>query len=198
MKSRRLLINILAVAGAVALLGATSATAARLVTGKQIRNGSITGVDVKNRSLTAADFTSGTATDLSGEKGEQGDPGPAGPAGPAGPPGPSEVGKIVRVEQRGFVAPDDVNGPMAVCPAGYSIVSGGYKSAGAGVVFTSDSFGGPTWAVGYDNIGSTVTADVTAIAYCAPSGKAVAAASVRSKSRSRFETVLDRQRAAHK
>lgn len=53
--------------------GAGTAGAARLITGKQIKNGSITSSDVKDRSLLRKDFKSGQL--------------PAGPAGPQGLPG---------------------------------------------------------------------------------------------------------------
>ena len=91
-------------------LGGT-ATAGVLITGKQVKNGSLTGADVgngsltgkdvrnnsltskdvknlkgtdiKNGSLTAADFAAGELPE--GPAGPQGQPGPAGPVGPPGP-----------------------------------------------------------------------------------------------------------------
>lgn len=75
---------------------AGGATAAKLITGKQIANKSITGKDVKprtlrgkhvkNRSLLAKDFKRGQLP--AGEVGPAGPIGPAGPAGAAGPAGP--------------------------------------------------------------------------------------------------------------
>ncbi len=94
----------LAVLALFVALGGT-ATAAKLITGKQIKNGSLTGADVRNRSLSGADLRNGTvglnkltakarATLLrgapattAGKDGAQGAPGPAGPAGPQGPKG---------------------------------------------------------------------------------------------------------------
>jgi hypothetical protein len=88
--------------GALALfvaLGGTSvaASAAKLITGKDIRNGSVTGADIKNRSITAVDIKKGSITpDLlantadsrsAGTAGATGATGPAGPAGPQGPRG---------------------------------------------------------------------------------------------------------------
>jgi Collagen triple helix repeat (20 copies) len=61
---------------AVVLTSVGSATAAHLITGEQIKDGSIASRDIKNGSLTNADFKSGLRT------------GPRGPEGPAGAAGP--------------------------------------------------------------------------------------------------------------
>jgi collagen triple helix repeat protein len=87
-------------------LGGT-AGAAVLVTGKQIKDGSVSGRDIANRSLTGNDVRDRSLTPLdfdgsvqgpagpagpqgpAGDKGERGPAGPSGPAGPAGPTGPA-------------------------------------------------------------------------------------------------------------
>ena len=87
-------------------LGGT-AGAAVLVTGKQIKDGSVSGRDITNRSLTGDDVRDRSLTPLdfagsvlgpagpagpqgqAGDTGERGGPGPSGPAGPAGPTGPA-------------------------------------------------------------------------------------------------------------
>ncbi|WP_320671555.1 hypothetical protein [Patulibacter defluvii] len=104
---RNRLLALVTALGLVLALGGT-ATAAKLITGGQIKDGSITGKDVRNSSITGADVKSRSlsASDLSlaarkslrGQTGPagpagpaggpKGDPGPAGPAGPAGPQGP--------------------------------------------------------------------------------------------------------------
>lgn len=61
---------------ALFVAGAGSATAARLITGKQIKNNSITSADVRNGSLLRKDFRSGQLP-----RGPQGLPGAAGRAG---------------------------------------------------------------------------------------------------------------------
>jgi hypothetical protein len=61
---------------ALFIAGAGSATAARLITGKQIRNSSITSTDVRNGSLLRRDFRSGQLP-----RGPQGLPGASGRAG---------------------------------------------------------------------------------------------------------------------
>jgi hypothetical protein len=64
----------LAVLVALLVVSGSSATAASLITGKQIKDGSVTGKDVRNRSLTPADFLGSV----------RGKPGPQGPAGRQG------------------------------------------------------------------------------------------------------------------
>jgi hypothetical protein len=61
--------------------------AARLITGKQIKNGSITTKDVKNGSLLSADFKAGQLP--AGSQGPTGSQGPMGEAGAKGDTGPS-------------------------------------------------------------------------------------------------------------
>ena len=83
---------IVAVLALVLALGGT-ATAAKLITGKQIKNSSLTGADVKGSSLTGSDVKNGSIgpADLSNAakaaKGAKGDTGAAGAAGAAGAPG---------------------------------------------------------------------------------------------------------------
>jgi hypothetical protein len=80
----------LAAGGPAAAVNAADA-AARLVTGKQIKNNSITGTDVKDGSLLAKDFKPGVLPKSlpasQAEAGAKGDTGPQGPQGPAGPQG---------------------------------------------------------------------------------------------------------------
>ena len=65
---------------AVLLSLSGSAVAAKVITGKQIKDASITGKDVKDRSLSGADFKGS----VQGPQGPRGPQGPAGPAGTAG------------------------------------------------------------------------------------------------------------------
>ena len=71
----------------VALSGTAVATTSALITGRQIKNGSITGLDVKNKSLTPRDFVVRCAARavLRGLTGPpQGAPGAAGASGAPG------------------------------------------------------------------------------------------------------------------
>ena len=58
-----------------------SATAAAMITGAQVKNGSLTGQDIKNRSLGLKDIGKSDIADLQGPRGERGPVGPMGPAG---------------------------------------------------------------------------------------------------------------------
>jgi hypothetical protein len=84
---------IVAVLVVLLLAGTATATATALITGKQVRNGSLTGRDVKDHSLTVRDIARGLAAPgPRGAVGPQGQPGPQGAVGPqgtAGTPGPA-------------------------------------------------------------------------------------------------------------
>jgi hypothetical protein len=82
MPSPAMLVAILAL---VVATGGT-ATAAVVITGKQIKNSSISGKDVKNKSLTPTDFR-GTVRGAEGPQGAQGALGPQGPRGDTGAAG---------------------------------------------------------------------------------------------------------------
>src|SRR4051812_29750524 len=73
--------TLLIVALIVALSAAGGATAASFVTGKQVRNGTLTGADVKNRSIKRRDLAKGLLRSAGGS------PGAAGPQGPKGDTG---------------------------------------------------------------------------------------------------------------
>ena len=81
--------NVVAAICLFVVLGGTSVaqdvteSAARLITGRQVKNESLTGADIKDRSLTEKDFR--TAPRVSADA----VPGPTGPQGPAGSTGPA-------------------------------------------------------------------------------------------------------------
>lgn len=74
---------------ALAVAAAGTATAASLLTGANIKDGSITGKDIKDKSITAQDVKG--VAGPQGPRGLAGAPGAAGPAGPAGAPGAAGV-----------------------------------------------------------------------------------------------------------
>jgi hypothetical protein len=182
----------------LAVLAVGPADAARLITGSQIKNGSVTGADVKNGSIAGTDIRSGTVTGTdvkngsltsadfrgsvkgdagpAGAAGPQGPQGASGPQGPQGPAGPTAVNALNRVV--GPLVTVDASGfgeSAAVCPGGQTVVGGGYSSAAAdGEVFGNDTYGASDrWIVLLDNFDSPDTATVQAFAYCAPSGAAI-------------------------
>ena len=111
--------KVAAAAAAMILVGAGSAEGARLLTGKDVRNGSLTGTDVKDGSLSGADvrgasltqeaFSGVTRQALRGPAGAQGQTGGSGPAGAkgekgdAGSPGPK--GETTTVSGDSVVGP---------------------------------------------------------------------------------------------
>jgi hypothetical protein len=153
----------------LALVMATtgSAVAASLITSKQIKNGTI-----KSKDLSAK-----AKRDLRGNEGPRGAQGPTGPQGPAGP---SAVSRIQRVEATLTVGPGVVESVSVNCPAGTSLVSGGWVIIGGGSYpFYEDDFGTRnSWTVGVDNFNSPIEAEGTAIAYCSATGVAVASRKV--------------------
>ena len=178
--------KVTALVAVLALCLTGGATAAMQLTGKDIRDSTVTTKDIKNRSLLAKDFKSGQLPR-----------GPQGPQGPQGPAGPSVVGKIAYVERSFNVVAGDVDIQGVQCPAGHSIVSGGWTIiSGAAVPFVDKSYSGSEWSVGVDNFDGLSEALATAHAWCAPTGAAVVARAANSVAslRARDES---RQRAAH-
>lgn len=102
----------------IALFAATAgtATAAKLITGKMIKNSSITSADVKNSSLLSADFKPGQIP--AGAQGPQGGQGPQGDRGPEGERGPSDAFS----RQRNFVADANASLIQLDVPAGKYVV----------------------------------------------------------------------------
>jgi hypothetical protein len=95
-------------------LGGT-ATAITLITGRNVKDGSLTGADVRDRSLTRSDLSIGTLT--------RGPAGPAGPAGEAGEPG-----------LRGAQGIEGVAGtdPWDTIPSGQLVTGSGHYRLDAG------------------------------------------------------------------
>ena len=168
--------TIIVAAAAVFVLAGGTATAAKLVTGKQIKNGSIGMSDLSSKAKRAL----------------KGNAGPRGPQGVPGPPGPTVVGQstIVQSAQVPFGPTDIVQYAIAYCPAGHRVVSGG------GVSISDEQLAAsmPTAARdGWGVIGIDLSDDggeyVEAYAICAPAGQAMAA---RAGSRAAAERAFSR------
>jgi len=106
----------------VGVVAVGPADAARMISGTQIRNSSVTGADIKNKSLTASDFNGS----LVGRQGAPGTPGAAGTPGPAGTiAGTIEaIGPVVPTGATGTGA--NVQSSKAECPPGTVVTGGGY------------------------------------------------------------------------
>lgn len=76
---------------ALVAVGAGTATAAKLITGKQVKNRSLTGVDVKKGSLGPNVLSAAAKSTLEGADGAPGKDGTNGADGAPGAPGPSDV-----------------------------------------------------------------------------------------------------------
>jgi len=164
--------TVIASVALIAALGG-SAYAAVTVTGKLIKNGTVTGKDVKDHSLGAGELSAAAVGSLTGqrgpagpqgpqgEKGDKGEQGPAGPQGPqgaAGQPGPSGVsGWEVRTSP-GTSIPGNQGGVAPVdCPAGKKALGGGGSSNSYGVtlVTSAPSDPGTGWIAAFQNGYST-------------------------------------------
>lgn len=103
---------VVAVIALVVALGGTAAAASGLITGRQIAPSTITGRNVRNHSLTASDLAPGTVG-----RGATGKTGAAGPAGPQGAPGaPGAAGVSGAVGPQGPAGAEGPAGPQG--PAG--------------------------------------------------------------------------------
>jgi hypothetical protein len=156
--------RVLVLVGLVALLigFASSATAGVIVTGKQIKDGTIAsrdlrdaslrGADVKDESLTGADFVVPPV----GPPGPKGDPGPQGPSGRAG--------LFYKIEPR-IIAKNDTETWGALCGSGSQVISGGGSADTQGLAYLTESApleGRTGWWVGIRN---TTTSSVTGYAW---------------------------------
>ena len=174
-----------------------SAYAAVTVTGKNIKDGTITGRDVKNRSLGTSKLTATAVSSLVGRQGPagpqgpkgdtglkgdtgatgpkgdtglKGDTGATGPQGPAGPAGPSGIsGLEYSVNSPGIpVASDSAGGGYVRCPAGKKALGGGASVDNANVyVNTSAPLDDGTGWRAYFINNSSTAVTVYAWAICA-------------------------------
>lgn len=168
---------ILLVAVLLLAVPATVAGAAALITGKDVKDGSLRSADVKDRSLTGKDVKDGSLTrrDYTGPV-EEGPTGPTGPQGPPGPQGaeglPGTTGATGAQGATGPTGPQGLAGvrnvtvvssaPVSVtwqstvfwgvlCPAGTKALSGGISGADGDVLETAPQDNGVGWWVGVYN-----------------------------------------------
>jgi hypothetical protein len=106
---------------ALVLCSGTTASAAFLITGKQIKDGSVTGRDVRDHSLQTTDLKGV----VRGPTGPIGPAGPVGPVGPTGPTGPAAVSAPVFKTASGTIAGSSSGGVSVSCPSGTVAAGGG-------------------------------------------------------------------------
>lgn len=143
---------------------AAGAVAGNLITGADIKNGTIQSVDLADDSvlskdiadytIKSEDLTNGLQNKINqpgpqgepgadGAKGPKGDTGNSGPMGPQGVQGPTGLTQVRADEPYNqSIAANSVGVAFASCPAGKSAISGGYRLNG----FAAEAFqggGGP-------------------------------------------------------
>ncbi len=130
-----------------------TATAALVMTGQNIKDGTITGQDVKNRALGTNKLSKRAVSSLTGERGPAGPQGPMGEAGVQGPKGdtgaagaqgPKGDTGVAHVTTRTAGIAFAANGLVgetkdgaAMCQAGESVVGGGYRLPGGSIAVGS-------------------------------------------------------------
>jgi hypothetical protein len=147
------------IAGVVAaLVAASTASAALIVTSKNIKNGTIKLVDI----------SAGAKRGLKGNRGPAGAPGAPGAQGAQGPQGPIGPGLtgMHYVTATATAPPFTVGSANAQCPSGEFVISGG-GGTDAGILFFTRAFAPQGWLVSAFNDNPTVTANVHSQALCA-------------------------------
>jgi hypothetical protein len=142
LRTRLTFVNLIAAACLFVVLGGDSfaadaaRSAARSITGADVKNGSLTGADVKNGRLTGGDVKNGsiTAADLAPGLGAAGATGPAGLPGAKGNPGTPGSPGLAGLEIVSSTSSFDSNSykqNAVTCPAGKTAISGGSTNAAA-------------------------------------------------------------------
>lgn len=124
-----------------------TATAALVMTGKNIKDATITGKDVKNRALGTNKLSERAVSALKGQSGPAGPQGATGPQGPTGeagvqgPKGDTGVAQITtRIAGIAFAANGlvgETKDGAAMCQAGESVGGGGYRLPGGSIAVGS-------------------------------------------------------------
>lgn len=130
-----------------------------------------------------------------GPKGPQGPQGPQGPTGTQGPAGPSSIATVTEVDGPSNSIPaGDADSSIATCPAGQRVISGGgaaITDAGDGLAASESSVDEQSWFVVAANTGAA-TGSIQAIAFCAPSGQAVATGAAGERARDEADAIVER------
>ena len=153
---------------ALVLSAGAGATASMMITGKQIKDGTVTTKDVKNKSLKVKDLSAKARSKLRGATGPAGPRGATGATGPAGAAGLSGFEVVTKsVAIPGLGGTGSVSG---ACPAGKKAIAAtaGYAAPLAGllsqVTRTSDT---AFEATGLSAIGILVDQTLTLDVVCA-------------------------------
>jgi len=136
---------------ALVLVGGTAADAGRLITGK----------DVKDGSLTLKDFKASERAKLAGPRGATGPAGAIGPIGATGVANPTVVQSAeVTVAAYGF------GNVVAFCPEGKKVSGGGYAGSIAITAASIPNNLGNAWGAVINNSDNPIAVQVSAYAVC--------------------------------
>ena len=159
------------------------ATAGKLITGSQIKDGTIASKDLSSAAKRA----------LKGSRGSTGPQGATGATGAPGAAGPSATGQahLVMSAQVPFGS-EVVQTATAFCPAGEKVVSGGGAVIGDTMNVTIPTIDRAGWAV----IGVDITDNggeyVQASAICAPTGKAMLSGASRADAKAQVARMAEK------
>lgn len=147
--------------GSVLLATGGGASAARLITGADIKDESVTSKDIKNGTLGLKDMrpaVSNLILNHKGDKGEAGTPGAQGPKGDTGPAGPKGDTGAPGADAFGYVsagagyaglgahdewpADDALHETVQKCKAGEVVTGGGFSTWGGAGLSPSKDLGG--------------------------------------------------------
>lgn len=169
---RRIIGTVAVLSTALLVAGGGAATAAKLVTSSDIKNGTIKSADLSSSAKRALKGRTG----VPGAPGARGPQGPQGAPGPQGPAGPSAVSGLTYAPSAQVrFGSAVVQSATAKCPAGQRVVMGG-----GGVVGDTMNVSGPLsdrsgWLVAGTDFTDEGGEYVQAYAWCAPANAAVAA-----------------------
>lgn len=167
-------LRVVLVAAALAAVGiAGTAGAARFITGRDIKNGSIGLVDLSRAARHALQGRTGPAGPA-GPQGAQGPQGTPGTTGPAGAPGPSSLSTTIRTQSFEGLPESFAEGEVR-CPDGM-VAIGGSVSPGALIpVYDAPSEDGRGWEGAAYNSSTTTTFRMLVTVICTPGDASVVA-----------------------
>jgi len=173
MRTRRWMAGLLVVGALGTALGVSGgAQAAQLITGNQIKDGTVTTQDVRNATITSRDVAEASITtaDIAGD--ETGSPGPRGEQGRTGKAGLKVVGSVTTEPQ--LLSPGTTSTAFLTCGDGRVAIGGGLHASDASRLQLLDSSplgsapeSRPGWVVRAYNPPGRPDATMVAFAVCA-------------------------------
>lgn len=157
------------VAAGLAAGSLTTATAATLITGRQIKDSTITGRDIRNGTIRSSDLAR-SAQPMRGPQGPVGPQGALGSVGPQGPPGPPP-GLPPLTESPTLLAnipAGQERGLFVDCPNGQRAISGSYDLRFGDARVNVSQSRGTRWFFDITNDDSVQTTQARLYVLCTP------------------------------